>query len=108
MGNRSSDQRTSVGMLFWSTHHGFQRSLAYASVPITSHSHQFRDMRVSDLRMASGEWNWEMIKIVLCEIDHDELRRYPIHALNGIDKLIWNYNSNGVFFCSLRILFGLE
>lgn len=54
-------------------------------------------IRVSDLRMASDEWIWEMIKIVLWEIDHDELRRFPIHALKGNDKLICHYNSNRVF-----------
>lgn len=54
--------------------------------PITSPPHQFMNIWVSDLRMTSGEWNWEMIKMVLWEIEHDELRRFPIHAMKENDK----------------------
>lgn len=63
------------------------------TIPVPLHS----NLTVGQLRTDSGSWNWNFINECVWPIDHDEFRRLRIHALHGNNKLIWHYNSNGIY-----------
>lgn len=44
-----------------------------------------------------GDWDWDMVASVLWEVDHEEIMRILIGSMEGTDKLIWHYTSNGEY-----------
>lgn len=64
---------------------------------ITIPASHLENLTVVELRSVTGDWDWNLINEFFWPIDHDEFRKIPIHALAGRDKIIWHYNSNGIY-----------
>lgn len=65
--------------------------------PITIPANQHANLTVEELRTETRQWNWMLINECFWPIDHEEFRKIPIHALSGSDRIIWHYNSNGIY-----------
>lgn len=49
--------------------------------PITIPATQFANLSVGELRTETCQWNWNIINEIFWPIDHEEFRKFPIHAL---------------------------
>lgn len=64
--------------------------------PITIPSNEVAEVRVADLLSMTG-WDQEPISRVLWEVDHAVVRSIPLRARRRMDRLVWHYQSRGVY-----------